>query len=135
MQSNSEGRLRLYCNIKPNPVVEHYASHSRSVGGRHVMAGLRVGCLPLVVETGRYTNTPYRERLCRLCSCGEVEDIVSILQFRTRLFNQCATLDTITITIYLLLRPNSSYVSTMILMLNGSLKCICTGRVFYSTAS
>ena len=60
---------------------------------------LRALCLPLVVEAGRYTNTPYREALCRLCSCGEVEDQVhflticpALLQFRTRLFNQCATL-------------------------------------------
>ena len=38
------------------------------------MAGLRFGCLPLAVEVGRYTGTPYRERVCRLCNCGEVED-------------------------------------------------------------
>ena len=38
------------------------------------MTGLWFGCLPLAVEVGRYTGTPYRERVCRLCNCGEVED-------------------------------------------------------------
>ena len=65
--------------------------------------------------------------ICRLCSCGEVEDQVhflticpALLQYRTRLFNQCATLDSSFITSHHLLRPNSSYVSTMILLLNWS---------------
>ena len=38
------------------------------------MAGLRMGCLPLTVETGRYSNIPYEERVCRLCDRGDVED-------------------------------------------------------------
>ena len=36
------------------------------------MGGFRAGCL--AVEMGRYTGTPYSERVCRLCDRGEVED-------------------------------------------------------------
>ena len=46
----------------------------RSLGGRRVIAGLRAGCLPQAVEVERYTGTPCRNRVCRLCNCGEVED-------------------------------------------------------------
>ena len=43
-------------------------------GERRVMAGLYMGCLPLVVETGQYSHILYRERVCRLCNWGEVGD-------------------------------------------------------------
>ena len=99
-QSSSEGRLKLYRKIKTNPTVENYVSHTRSVGERRVMVGLRTGCLPLAVETGRYTSTPFGERLCRLCDCGEVEDQVhfliicpTLLHLRTIMFNHCTAAD------------------------------------------
>ena len=64
------------------------------------MAGLQIGYLPLAIETGRYTNTPFRERQCRLCGCGEVEDQVHFFticptfrHIRTQLINHCAILD------------------------------------------
>ena len=72
--SDSGGRLALYRQIKHNPCTEKYLITMNSLGDRRVMAGLRFGCLPLAVEVGRYTGTPYRERVCRLCNCGEVED-------------------------------------------------------------
>ena len=30
---------------------------------RRMLAGLRMGCLPLAMETGRYSNIPYCERV------------------------------------------------------------------------
>ena len=99
-QSGSEGRLKLYRKIKTNPTVENYVSHTRSLGERRVMAGLRMGCLPLAVETGRYTNTPFGERLCRLCDGREVKDQVhfliicpTLLHLRMIMFNHCAAAD------------------------------------------
>ena len=115
MQSDSGDRLSLRWNIKPNPGVEDYVSNTRSVGERHVMAGLRVGCLPLAIGTGRYTNTPFRERLCRLCGCKVVEDQVHFLticpkfsHIRTQLFNRCATVDPNFYHYSLLLKTKSS---------------------------
>ena len=34
---------------------------------RSLVAQLRLGILPLAIETGRYTNTPINERLCFWC--------------------------------------------------------------------
>ena len=67
-------RLALYRPIKDNPCTEKYLITMNSLAGRRVMARLWFGCLPLAVEVGRYTGTPYSERVCRLCDCGEVED-------------------------------------------------------------
>ena len=47
------------------PQTERYVVNTRTVGGRRAMSGLRMGCLPLAVETGRYSYIPYQERVCR----------------------------------------------------------------------
>ena len=73
--SETEGRLNIYRRIKADfPTTERYVANIRSVGVRRMLAGLRVGCLPLAVETGRYTGVPLCQRSCRLCDRGEVED-------------------------------------------------------------
>ena len=61
------------------------------------MAGLRMGCLPLAVETGRYSHIPYQERVYRLCNRGEVEDQAHFIaicprinDIRLKLFNHCS---------------------------------------------
>ena len=85
--------------MKHDPCTEKYLVTVNSLGGRRVMAGLRAGCLPLAVEVGRYTGTPYSERVCRLCDCGEVEDQHHFLiicrtlsSIRQNLFTHCLTL-------------------------------------------
>ena len=57
----------MYRRIKKEPAPELYVASKNSAGVRRVIAGLRLGCLPLAVEVGRYTGTPYKERACRLC--------------------------------------------------------------------
>ena len=72
-------RLVWYRRIKNDPSTEIYLTTMNSLGGRRVMMGLRAGCLPLAVEVGRYTGVPYRQRVCRLCASGEVEDQAHLL--------------------------------------------------------
>ena len=69
--SESGGRLVWYRQIKNDPSTEIYITTMNSLGGRKVMMGLQPGCLPLVVEVGRYTGVPYRQRVCRLCDVGK----------------------------------------------------------------
>ena len=95
-ESKSGGRLHIYRNIKNTLATERYILIANSVGGRRVMASLRMGCLPLAVETGRYSNIPYEERVCRLCDRGDVEDQSHFLcicpafkDLRLQLFNHC----------------------------------------------
>ena len=71
--SESGGRLNIYRNIKSDLATWSYVANERSVGVRRVLAGLRAGCLPLDIETGRYTGIPHYQRTCRLCDFGEVE--------------------------------------------------------------
>ena len=66
--SDSGGtKISLVQTKKNDPSTEIYLATMNSLGGRRVMMGLRVGCLPLAVEVGRYTGVPYRQRVCRLC--------------------------------------------------------------------
>ena len=41
---------------------------------RAAFTKLRCGVLPLEIETGRYSNVKYDERLCKLCNKGKVEN-------------------------------------------------------------
>ncbi len=95
-ESGSEGRLKLYRALKDTPQTERYVVDTRTVGGRRVMDGLRMGCLPLAVETGCYSHIPYQERVYRLCNQGEVEDQAHFIaiyprfnDIRLKLFNHC----------------------------------------------
>ena len=97
--SESGGRLNIYRSIKSDLVTESYVANERSVGVRRVLAGLRAGCLPLGIETGRYTGIPYYQQTCRLCDLGEVEDQHHFLiicptfkDLRLQLFNYCYSL-------------------------------------------
>ena len=92
--SESGGRLNIYRNINSDLVTESYVANERYVGVRRVPAGLRAGCLPLGVETGRYTGIPYYQH--RLRDLGEVEDQHHFLIIcptfndqRLQLFNFC----------------------------------------------
>ncbi len=41
---------------------------------RSLISQLRLGVLPLRIETGRYTRLQVHERLCELCDSDQVED-------------------------------------------------------------
>ena len=68
--SETTGRLRLYREIKPLPMAEAFVTGPIPADWRRVMAALRMGCLPLEVETGRFgcAARPLQQRVCKLCS-------------------------------------------------------------------
>ena len=39
-----------------------------------MLAQLRIGILPLHVETGRYSNTKLEDRICKICNTGHIEN-------------------------------------------------------------
>ena len=65
-----------------------------SLSGRRVMVGLQTGCLSLAVEVGRYTGTPYSQRLCRLCGDRHhfLRKCHTLSSIRQTLFTHCLTL-------------------------------------------
>ncbi len=54
--------------LKSDYTIEPYLNNNLSISQRSYVAKLRIGTLPLKLETGRYTGIPVEDRLC---SCGE----------------------------------------------------------------
>ena len=107
---------------------------------RRVIAGLRLGCLPLAVEVGRYTGTPYLERACRLCGTGEMEgqhhfeiNCPSLTQIRQKLFMHCNS-SWYTEIILLLISVNFSCVTQMAQQCSLYTKCKNSGNQLYITS-
>ena len=48
--------------------------YNLSPSEQSLLAQLRMGTLPLEVETGRFTNVKLEERFCKLCLTGAIED-------------------------------------------------------------
>ena len=72
---NSKPKLRTYKQFKLNFNMQNYITFNMSKYQRSLMAQLRLGILPLAIETGRYTNIPVNERYCFSCKHEQkVED-------------------------------------------------------------
>ena len=98
VQSTSGRRLSVYRVLKPNPGTENYVIEHLPVNVQRVVAGLRMGCLPLEVETGRYIGTLYYQRICKLCK-NALEDqkhflliCPALADLRNTLFNKVSRL-------------------------------------------
>ena len=75
--SNTVGykpKLRNYVKFKQNINVEDYVLSNISRSQRSLLAQLRMGILPLNIETGRYIRKELNERLCLLCNQNSIED-------------------------------------------------------------
>ena len=76
-KNNPNGnKLRTYRCYKVNLEVEKYLLLNLHRLQRRTLAMLRIGVLPLEIETGRYAKpkTPLSERLCGLCNIDTIED-------------------------------------------------------------
>ena len=67
-------KLRTYVTIKEKFELEEYIKVGLSRKQRSVLAQLRLGILPLHIETGRFVNTKINDRLCLICQNREIED-------------------------------------------------------------
>ncbi len=63
----SKPKLRTYVKFKDNFQTEEYVKFCYSRKQRSLLAQLRLGILPLHIETGRYRNKTVEERICELC--------------------------------------------------------------------
>ena len=97
----SKPKLRTYRLFKNELCSENYLYVCRNKRQRSLLAQFRLGILPLFVETGRYINVPLEDRICKLCSCNEIEDECHFLifcplysDFRNILYeNACSDID------------------------------------------
>ena len=67
-------KLRFYALFKEHFYVEKYVCINLSSSERSVLAQLRLGILPLHIETGRFVNTKLEDRTCKICNSVNVED-------------------------------------------------------------
>ena len=71
---NSSSKLSLYRSIKTAYGHEHYLNSLNVRKYRHAYAQLRSGFHELEIEKGRYNNTPFADRLCKICNLDQVEN-------------------------------------------------------------
>ena len=68
------GTLHIYAQFKKQYNTEKYCNLNLKRSQRSLIAKLRLGILPIRVETGRYNNTIRQERICLICNNGNIED-------------------------------------------------------------
>ena len=66
-------KLRSYIEFKENYCTEKYIMYNLDRYERSLMSQLRLGILPLRIETGRFKNEPVNERICMMCNNNNVE--------------------------------------------------------------
>ena len=66
-------KLRSYCKWKFNLKVEPYVTYNLQRSERSIIAQLRSGTLPLMIETGRFSGKKLEERLCIFCDINTIE--------------------------------------------------------------
>ena len=69
-ECNSKPKLRTFILFKDYDNTPSYLTQSLSFHQRRSLAKLRLGCLPLQIETGRYLipRVPEYERICKICT-------------------------------------------------------------------
>ena len=67
-------KLRTYCSFKQSRSIPKHLNLNLSKHHRSIISQLRLGVLPLRVETGRFLNIKYCNRLCESCTTNTVED-------------------------------------------------------------
>ena len=72
-QVNAKPKLRLYRKFKGNFGVEKYCKFYLTRFQRSLLAKLRLGILPLRLETGRFVGEDVTQRICKICNT-QVED-------------------------------------------------------------
>ena len=101
LRSTGGNKLRFYNNFKSNFKTEEYCQVAMPFKHKSALAKFRCGVAPLRVETGRYVNMPWHDRVCLNCNSGSVEDEMHVLiycnQYTTErdiLFNKAILVET-----------------------------------------
>ena len=94
-------KLRTYCKFKSSYNTEVYLQKLSTRQKKSIFAQLRIGILPLRIETGRFINLKVEERLCLYCNKNVIEDEVHFvtecdkyLNLRSKFYEQCSQICT-----------------------------------------
>ena len=80
-------KLRTYCKFKHDMKLEKYVTFNISRYEHSLFCQLRIGILPLELETGRYKGVEVANRICKLCNENEVETEEHFIMECTRYIN------------------------------------------------
>jgi len=72
-------KLRVYSTFKNNIETEDFLKSFLPKCQRSLFTQLRIGILPLAIETGRYTRTNLENRFCLMCKENFIEDEIHFL--------------------------------------------------------
>ena len=75
---DGKAKLNNYALIKNQVSPEPYIRANLTKNKRSLIARLRLGCLPLRIETGRYDRLPHESRVCKM-SDSAIEDEIHFL--------------------------------------------------------
>ena len=67
-------KIRTYIHFRQSLDTEEYVKYNLSRNERSFMAQIRLGILPLKIETGRFENLVPELRLCEFCPNTEIDD-------------------------------------------------------------
>ncbi len=85
-QCTTKPKLRTYVKFKNDVKVASHISSNISKYERSLISQLRLGILPLRLETGRYSNLQEKDRICLLCDGNYIENEHHFL-FQCELYN------------------------------------------------
>ena len=71
---NAKPKLRFYKSFKFSIDTENYVKYNLSNGERFILVQLRMGILPLAIETGHFNNKAVDQRKCLMCNQNAIED-------------------------------------------------------------
>ena len=71
---NNSSRLQTYSIFKHNLELESYLNLDIDKKYKLALTRFRTSSHSLMIETGRYENTPREQRICQFCNMGKVED-------------------------------------------------------------
>ena len=78
-QLDNKPKLRFYKLLKHCLTQNYTLPPNLNCKERSLVSQLRLGILPIAVETGRYKSVPKHRRICELCNIDQVENEIHVL--------------------------------------------------------
>ena len=83
---NYTRKLEFYNTFKHCYEISSYLNLTRKTINRKALVKLRVSNHKLMIETGRYNQTPHDKRLCPVCDSNAIEDEIHFLCYCPKYF-------------------------------------------------
>ena len=79
LEAQNKPKLRTFLKIHNFDQIQVLAKSQITRYQRSLLSQLKLGILPLKIETERYQGTPLEQRLCKLCDSNQIEDEIHFM--------------------------------------------------------